>query len=363
MTRITRATVDLDAIRHNLAIARDCSGDARLMAVLKANGYGHGLLRAAEALRDADAFAVSCLAEAGPLRDAGYAHRIVLLEGFFDSDELVVFAHRRLDPVIHAPWQVEVLEQRRLSRALDVWLKVDSGMHRLGFAVNEVAEIHRRLSAAPSVANVRFLTHLACADDLDDPTTERQLRAMDQACVGLPGERSSANSAGTLGWPASRLQWVRPGMMLYGCSPFIDYRDRWGLRNALTLEARLIAVHHYQAGERVGYGGTYTCPEDMAIGVVSIGYGDGYPRQAPNGTPTLVKGVRAPLAGRVSMDMITVDLRDVPDPAVGDRVVLWGDEALPTEEVADYCDSIAYEILCQLTGRVEFRYVGVGYGG
>lgn len=356
MTRVARATVDLAALRHNLRLARRLAPGSRVMAVLKANGYGHGLARAAAALAgEADALAVSCLAEALPLREAGHRHRLILLEGFFGGDELEAFERERLDAVIHSPWQVALLERRPPARPLDVWLKVDSGMHRLGFAPEAVADVHRRLAACPGVAAVRFLTHLACADDRRDEFTRRQLAAFERACAGFAGERSIANSAGTLGWPATHADWVRPGIMLYGCSPFIDGGQRPPLRPAMTLEARVIAINRYCRGERVGYGGTFTCPEDMAVGVVSMGYGDGYPRHAPSGTPVLVGGRETALVGRVSMDMLGVDLRGL-DAEIGERVVLWG-EGLPVETVAERCGTIAYELLCKLTGRVEFRYV------
>lgn len=363
MSRIARATVDLDALRANLAVAREAAPESRVLAVLKANAYGHGLLRAAEALADADGFAVSCLSEAHPLRRAGHRQRIALLEGFFDGDEIEAFAADALEPVIHAPWQLELLAAQPPSRSLDVWIKVDSGMHRLGFPPDEVTEVHRRLIELPGVASVGFVTHLACADDQRDVTTESQVTTFEAALEGIAGERSVANSAAVLGWPDAHGDWVRPGIMLYGCSPFAGYESAPQLRPVLTLEARLIAVREHPAGAPVGYGGTFVCPERMPVGIVSIGYGDGYPRRAPNGTPVLVNGVRCGLAGRVSMDMINVDLRHAPDARAGDRVVLWGEAGLCAEEVAGYCHTISYELLCQLTSRVEFGYTQTGHDG
>lgn len=362
MTRITRATVHVDALRANLAAARAAAPDSRVMAVLKADAYGHGLLAAADALADADGVAVSCLGEAQPLRRAGYHHRILLLEGLFDADEVEAFVADRLDPVVHAPWQLDLLAQHPPSQPLDVWVKVDSGMHRLGFQPRDLADVRERLSQLSGVARIRYITHLACADDRDDPTTRDQLQCFEGALAGLEGERSIANSAAILGWPGAHGDWVRPGIMLYGCSPFADQRGAPALRPALTLEARLIAVQEHEAGARIGYGGTFVCPERMPMGVVSIGYGDGYPRRAPNGTPVLVNGRRVPLAGRVSMDMIHVDLRPAPDAQPGDRVVLWGEEDLRAEEIAAYCQTISYELLCQLTDRVAFQYGGSGDG-
>lgn len=361
MTRVTRATVHLDALRANLARARAAAPGSRMLAVLKADAYGHGLLQAAHAMRDADGFAVSYLGEAEPLRRAGYCQRIVLLEGFFDDDEIEAYAADGLDPVIHSSWQIDLLAAHPPSRALDVWLKVDSGMHRLGFQPGEVAAAAERLRGLDSVASLRVLTHLACADDRHDTTTQEQVRTFNG--LGPSGaERSIANSAAILGWPGAHGDWVRPGIMLYGCSPFADDGERPRLEPALTLEARVIAVTEHEAGARIGYGGTFVCPERMPIGIVSIGYGDGYPRRAPNGTPVLVNGRRAALAGRVSMDMINIDLRNVPDARPGDRVVLWGEDGLRAEEVADYCETISYELLCQLTNRVSFFYRGAESG-
>ncbi|MCO6441807.1 MAG: alanine racemase [Nitrococcus mobilis] len=356
MTRLARATVDLGALRHNLAVARQSAPGARVIAVLKANGYGHGLLQAAAALAQADAFAVSCMTEASRLRLAGYRHRIILLAGYFERDELPLFDRYALDPVIHAEWQMALLERSALYRPLDVWLKVDTGMHRLGFPAGQVREVYQRLRSMPSVASIRFMTHLARADNRRDPTTRVQLEAFEAACQGLPGERSIANSAATLAWPQTHAQWVRPGIMLYGCSPFIDGLESPALRPVQTLEARLLAINYHRQGDLIGYGGIYACPETMPVGVVSIGYGDGYPRHAPSGTPLLVAGREVSLVGRVSMDMLCVDLRSAPHARVGDPVVLWGED-LPVERVAERCGTIAYELLCKLTSRVQFRYM------
>lgn len=356
MTRLARVTVDLSALRHNLALARQSAPGTRVVAVLKANGYGHGLLRVAAALAQADAFAVSCMEEASRLRAAGYQHRIILLAGYFEPDELPLFAQYALDPVIHAEWQLPPLERAALQRPLDVWLKVDTGMHRLGFPTERVREVYQRLRSMPSVASIRFMTHLARADDRRDPMTRVQLEVFESACHGLPGERSIANSAATLAWPQTHAQWVRPGIMLYGCSPFVDGLNCPPLQPAQTLEARLMAVKQYRSGDRIGYGGIYACPEAMPVGIVSIGYGDGYPRHAPSGTPLLLAGREVALVGRVSMDMLCIDLRSAPNAQVGDPVVLWG-KGLPVGRVAEHCGTIAYELLCKVTSRVQFRYV------
>lgn len=355
MSRDTRVEIRASALRHNLQVARQAAPRSRIMAVIKANGYGHGLLRVAAALRHADAFAVTCMEEAVPLREAGYAHPILLLEGVFTPQELELARRFRLDLMVHSEWQLQVLETARPGRPLSVWLKVDSGMHRLGFSPSEVPSVHARLLDMRSVnTNVRFATHLACADDRGSETTSTQVEVFSEATDGLTGEKSLANSAGLLGWPATHVDWVRPGVMLYGVDPFVDGRQPMpDLRPAMTLCSPLIAVNRYKAGERIGYGGTWTCPEDTTVGVIAIGYGDGYPRHAQNGTPVLVNGQEVALVGRVSMDMITVDLSGLEDSvSVGDTAVLWG-EGLPVERVAAHAGTIGYELLCGVTSRVH----------
>lgn len=351
--RPTQAVIDLSALRHNLARVRAAAPHARVMAAIKANAYGHGLIRAARALEGADALGVACLAEAQSLREAGISVPITLLEGFFHADELESIAALNLAVVIHHTSQLQLLEQARLGRPIPVWVKLDTGMHRIGFPPEQAGEVVRRLDRCPNVsALLGLMTHLANADDRQDPTTPRQLARFEQAAAGLPGERSIANSAGVLGWPASHANWVRPGIMLYGASPFVGGRgEAEGLRPVMNLRSELMAVNRLQRGDAVGYGGTWVCPEAMPVGVVAIGYGDGYPRHAPSGTPVLVNGRRVPLIGRVSMDMLSVDLRSQPEAAVGDPVVLWG-EGLAAEEVAEQAGTIAYELFCGVTPRV-----------
>lgn len=355
MTRRTRAVIHVEALQHNLAQARQAAPDSRVMAVIKADGYGHGLLRVAAALRQADAFAVTCLEEAIPLREAGYAHPILLLAGPFEPAELEACRRYRLDIVVHAPWQVALLESAPAGRALSVWLKIDSGMHRLGLQPEQVPEMHQRLSRCAAVnPHVRLLTHMACADDRQDAhSTPRQVQQFLAATEGFGGERSLANSASVLGWPQTHADWIRPGVMLYGVDPFCDQGgERPDLRPAMTLVSPLIAIRHVAAGERIGYGGTWTCPEAMPVGVVAIGYGDGYPRHAPSGTPVLLAGQRSCLLGRVSMDLICIDLRGLEQQArIGDEVVLWG-RGLPVEQIAARCGTIGYELLCGVSPRV-----------
>ena len=355
MTRPVRALIDAAALQSNLGRAREAAGGSRIMAVIKANGYGHGLLTVARALEEADAFALTSLEEALVLRDSGVGHRIVLLEGFFDPDELDVISRHGLDIVVHQSEQLAVLEKARLPRPVAVWLKVDSGMHRLGFAPEETAAAAARVRACAAVDSVGFLSHLSCADDRRSLRTHDQCETFHAALHGLHGPRSLANSAGVLGWQATHLDWVRPGIMLYGVSPFLGGTgSQEGLRPAMTFCTRLVAVNRHRRGDAVGYGGTWTCPEDMPVGVATVGYGDGYPRHAGSGTPVLVNGRRATLAGRVSMDMITIDLRGHPHARVGDPVVLWGDE-LAVEDVAEHAGTIAYELLCAVSERVP-RY-------
>ena len=362
MSRQARAVIDLDAVRDNLGVARAAAGGARVMAVIKSDGYGHGLLQVGRALGDAvDAFAVTDLDEALALRRAGVEQRIVLLQGPFEAAEIPQAAAEQLELVVHSGWQIEALEQARVGAALRLWLKVDTGMHRLGFQPDEVAAAWRRITALPAqkvLPGVGFMTHLACADDRDDPTTYRQLEAFKDACRGLDGPLSAANSAALLGWPETHLDWVRPGIMLYGVSPFSDRQPLdFPLRPAMTMQGRLIAVKQVSAGQKIGYGATWRCPEDMPIGVVSIGYGDGYPRHAPSGTPVAVAGWRAPLVGRVSMDMLAIDLRGMgalPDP--GATVTLWGEQPRP-EAVAESAGTIAYELFCRAPPRVRRVYL------
>lgn len=356
MTRPARASIDLRALRENFDRVRQSAPASQVMAIVKANAYGHGLLPVAQALPDADAFGVVGIEEGITLREAGFDRRIVLLEGPFEPADLNLVSGYRLDVVIHHAEQLAWLEQVPLARPLDVWLKINTGMHRLGFAPAAAADIAARMAALDQVREVRFMTHFACADEPDNPVTATQLERFDTALNGLAGERSLANSAAVLHWPQTHADWVRPGIMLYGASPFsVERAETLGLRPVMTFSSRLIAVNACRKGDTVGYGGSWQCPEDMDIGVAAVGYGDGYPRHAGNGMPVLVNGRRAQLAGRVSMDMITIDLRSVPGSKVGDEVVLWGGE-LPVDEVAAGSGTIAYELLCGISGRVALEY-------
>jgi alanine racemase len=348
------AEIDLSALRHNLERVRAAAPGSRTLAVVKANAYGHGLERAARALSAADGFAVARMSEGVRLRQAGVAQPIVVLEGFLDQEELEAVAAFDLEPVLNSPFQIDLLAHFHPIRKLRCWLKVDSGMHRLGFPVEEALAAHHRLSRLAAVApHSPLITHLSDADAPHLGVTSDQLRRFLPLVEQLGVEASVANSGGILGWPASHRQWVRPGIMLYGASPYPGHTGAdHGLKPVMTLRARVIAINRFQGGEPIGYSRLWSCPEEMSVGVVAIGYADGYPRHAKSGTPVLINGTRAPLVGRVSMDMITVDLRRLPDARVGDWATLWG-EGLPAEDVAAWADTIPYQLTCCITGRVQ----------
>ncbi len=352
MTRPARALLSAQALRHNFGRVRACAPHAKVMAVIKANAYGHGLTWAARVLREADGFAVASVEEGAELRAAQVPQPICLLEGFFDAAELLLIAQQRLAPVIHHAGQMLSLEQAKGVGGLDVWLKVDTGMHRIGFLPEQAVDAAARLAACPAVSRVRWMSHFANADNRFDSATKYQTESFLKLVDGLDVERSLANSAGIVAWPASHLEWVRPGIMLYGASPLIGHSAvELDLKPVMTLQSQLIAVQRRKKGDAIGYGGDWICPEDMPVGVVAIGYGDGYPRHAPPGTPVLVNGARVPLIGRVSMDMTTLDLRALPQARVGDAVVLWG-AGLPVDEVAALTGTISYELLCCVTSRI-----------
>lgn len=355
--RVT-ATIDLAAIRHNLRAVRALAPASRIMAAVKADAYGHGAVAVARTLEAAnvDALAVACLEEAMELRQAHVQTPIALLEGIISGEEAALAVYERLQVVVHDHWQINLLEQLPASAHLSLWFKLDSGMHRLGFPLADVPRLTAVLRRHPSWKLQGWMTHLACADEPDNPYTREQITRYNQALRGVPGARSIANSAGLIAWPETRVDWVRPGLALYGCSPLSERSAKdLGLLPAMCLESRIIALREYDAGEALGYGRRYRCPERMPVAVVSVGYADGMHRAFRDGTPALIRGQRALLAGRVSMDMITLDLRGVVGAQVGDPVLLWG-EGLPAEEIADYAGTLAYELFCGLTQRVRFRH-------
>ncbi len=357
--RVT-ATIDLSAIQHNLAQVRRLAPNSRVMAAVKADGYGHGAVPVSRALEDAgvDTLAVACMEEAQVLLEAHVKAPIALLEGVISSDEAALAAYENLQVVVHDFWQIELLEAMPAASNIALWFKLDTGMHRLGFPLDAVPRLCEVLARHPRWRFQGWITHLARADETDSNATSEQIHAFDEALVGVPGPRSIANSAGLLAWPEARREWVRPGLVLYGASPMPDKSaEDLGFRPALQLASRLLAVRTYEAGSCIGYGAAYVCPERMSVGVVAVGYADGVPRCLHNGTPVKVRGLRAPLIGRVSMDMISIDLRGIPDAQVGDSVLIWG-ESLPAEEIARYAGTIAYELFCGLTNRVRYKYLG-----
>lgn len=348
--------IDLAALTHNLAVVRRHAPDARVMAVVKADAYGHGLLTVAHTLAaHADALAVARLDEALQLRAGGIGAPIAVLEGVFDAEDLQLAADLRLDLVVHHTLQVDLLERVPLPDRVRVWLKVDTGMGRLGVDVEEAGALWRRLSDCPAVAGpVGWMTHLAHARRGECPETDRQLCALAGATMGLGGPRNIANSAGVLAWPRSHADWVRPGIMLYGVSPFAGEQGAdTDLRPVMSLCSELIAVKSLHAGAAVGYGGTWRTPRATCLGVVATGYGDGYPRTLPSGTPVWVNGRPVPLVGRVSMDLLTVDLGPQASETVGARVVLWGNGGASVETLAASIGTIGYELLCRVTPRVQ----------
>lgn len=355
MSRTAVATIHLDALRANLTRIRSLSRGAKVMAVVKADGYGHGLERVARALTDADAFGVAATADGQRLRAAGHRQRVVVLSGPDEPADLAELRRLRLDAVIHHDSQLAWLEADRDPRALRVWLKIDTGMHRLGFAPERAAAVLERLQRIPSIdRDIVLMTHFAASDEFNNAATAAQIARFDDATRGLPGERCLSNSAGVLGWPAARGDWVRTGGLLYGLSVVAGQSGGdLGFEPAMSLSARLIAINRLKRGERVGYAGTYECPEDMDVGVVAIGYGDGYPRSAAAGTVVLIGDQRATLVGRVSMDLVTIDLREATSARVGDPVLLWG-PGLPVEHVAERAGTIAYDLTCGMTKRVLF---------
>ncbi len=355
MPRPIRATISAAALARNLALARAHAAGARLWAVLKANAYGHGVERTARALAAADGFAVLDFEEAARLRSAGTKKPILMLEGFFTPADLPLLHQHALTPVIHHPGQIEALARSKLAGPIDVYLKVNSGMNRLGFRAESVGAAYNALRTHPRVRSVTLMTHFADADGASG--IQAQLERFNATTHGLQAPRSRANSAALLRFPEqTRADWARPGIMLYGCSPFgqtstSQSAESLGLKPAMTLTSELIATQQLQRGERVGYGLTYEAPAALRMGVVACGYADGYPRHAPSGTPVLVNGRRTRTVGRVSMDMIGVDLSDLPEAGIGSPVTLWG-EGLSADEVAACAGTLSYELVCALAPRV-----------
>jgi alanine racemase len=353
MSRNTIARIDLSALCHNLDIVRGLAKESRIVCVIKADAYGHGIKRVARALDHTDIFAVATPEEAQSVREAGWSGRLLLLEGFANSDGFDLARSLGLELVIHQPSQLDLLKENGLREGQRLWIKFDTGMHRLGFPVNEAGALIEAIQAITDATEPVLMTHFACADEPDNPMTLSQIESFDSAVTRYGYEQSLANSAAILNFPQSSRDYVRPGIMLYGISPNSGQSGAdYGLKPVMTLSCEMIAVNYCRKGDRVGYGASFVCANDMRVGVAAIGYGDGYPRHLGSGCPVLVNGKRARLAGRVSMDLITLDLSGHDSAQTGDEVILWG-EGLAVEEVAEWANAIPYELVCGVTGRVD----------
>lgn len=350
MPRPILATIKASALSHNLAVARKCAADSKVWAVVKANAYGHGLTAAARALEGADGFAMLDFEEAIRLRLQGVKKPILLLEGFFKAQDVALLAEYDLTPVVHNLEQIEIFEKTTLAKPIEAYLKVNSGMNRLGFTVDNVRIGWNALHGHEHIREVTVMTHFADADGASG--VQGQLEWFNSLTQPMQGPRCLANSAALLRYPQTHADWVRPGIMLYGCSPFPDQSaEDLGLKPAMTLTTEIIALQNLQAGERVGYGFGFEATEEMTIAIIACGYADGYPRLAPTGTPVLVKGERTRTVGRVSMDMICIDVTSLPEAYIGTPVTLWGD-GLSADEVAASAGTLSYELLCGLAARV-----------
>ena len=352
MPRPLYAKIHLSALKNNFEVARRCAPNSRVLAVIKANGYGHGMLRVARALEAADGFAVLTLDDAIALRTAGFQQMILLLEGFFSADELALLVQYRLTPVIHCREQLETLLHASMSAPLPIFLKANTGMNRLGFKPHEFGAVFDRLHLSANVKDITLMTHFASADEACGVAA--QLKVFEATVKTLNSPHSLANSATILRYPEAHGAWTRPGIMLYGASPFIDQSAaELGLQPAMSLCSEIIAIQTIEAGERVGYGGIFRADQPMRVGVVACGYADGYPRHALTGTPINVDGQRTRTLGRVSMDMLYVDITGLPNARIGGSVTLWGVD-MPVDEVARAAGTISYELLCARAERVPF---------
>ncbi len=358
MSRPTRAVIDLQALRHNYQLAQSLAPESKTIPMVKANAYGHGAVKVSRVLEDiAPAFGVACIEEALELRDAGIKQPMLLLEGAFEASELKLAATKGFWVMVENHQQKEAIINADLPAPLTVWLGIDTGMHRLGFQPDEINQVYQTLSSSRNVSQPIVVTsHFACADDLHSDATAKQIATF-KACAPVTALQSLANSAAILAWPKARREWQRPGYMLYGNSPFAGPQENADkLQPVMAFESAVISLRSIAAGESVGYTANWTAERDSTIATITVGYGDGYPRNASNGTPVLINGVRYPLVGRVSMDMITVDVTELSDVAIGDKAVLWGPE-LPVNEVASYCGTIGYELLTRIPARVPRIYL------
>lgn len=360
MMKMKPATAKISsvALKHNIQTIKQKAPNSKVIAVVKANAYGHGVVFVSAALEEmVDGFGVARLEEALSLRSHGITKPILLLEGFFSEADLPVIAVNNIQTMVHNPEQLTALQRANLPNKIKVWLKIDTGMHRLGFDLHQVDSVYQQLQDCPNVdQNIGLVSHFSRADELHCGYTEKQLTSFLTITQDKVGERSIAASAGILFWQQAHLDWIRPGIIMYGISPNNTPAKEYGLIPVMTLTSSLIAVREHKKGEPVGYGGFWCSNEDTKIGVVAIGYGDGYPRDMPVGTPVYINGRLVPIVGKVSMDMLTVDLGKDAQEQVGDEVILWGKE-LPIEEIAQKSGILSYELITKLTPRVLTEYV------
>lgn len=347
--RPIQALIDIEALKHNLMMVKAFAPNSKVMAIIKANGYGHGIIRVAQQLTAADAYGVASIDEAIVLRHQGFLHRIILLEGLFSEEELSLAITHRLDFVVHSFHQLEWLKTLDKNTPINLWVKFDTGMHRLGFDIKDELKVRQAINQLACPVHLQLISHLASAD-CSPEFTQKQFDAFEQIADHWPCSKSLANSAAIQLYPQSHLQWVRPGIMLYGACSFKPTTP--DLKPVMTLKSQITSLKWIESGESVGYGNQWTAEQKTLVAVVAVGYGDGYPRHAPNGTPVLVHGEKMPLIGRVSMDMITVDVTALSETvSVGDTAILWGAE-LSVDEVAESAGTIGYELLCAVTKRV-----------
>lgn len=348
------AAIDSDAFKHNLLQVRKAAPKSKVLAMVKADAYGHGFKHLADVLDEADALGVARLEEALRLREYGVKRQIVVMDGVITQEELLAVAKNNFALVIHNAACLQLIQQTNLENKLSVWLKIDTGMHRLGVPPEEVSDFIDELNNTGKLnLPIGLMSHFAQADERQHAYTSQQIQCFNQTVQSFQGPKSLANSAGILAWPESHVDWVRPGIMLYGVSPFaeevgLDYQ----LKPVMTLQSPIIAIRQLKKGDAIGYGSTWACPKDMTVGVVAMGYGDGYPRHIAAGTPVLVNQQQTSILGRISMDMLTIDLSEQANAAVGDAVILWG-KGLPIEYIARSANTIAYELLCQVTARAK----------
>lgn len=351
------AKISSVALKHNIQTIKQKAPHSKIIAVVKANAYGHGVVFVSSAVEaEVDCFGVARLEEALSLRSNGITKPILLLEGFFCDKDLPVIAVNNIQTVVHSREQLQALQEAKLPNPINVWLKIDTGMHRLGVDLDQVDMFYQALKNSPNVNDIGFVSHFSRADELSSDYTALQLERFLQSTKNKTGERTIAASGGILFWEQSHLDWIRPGIIMYGISPLNTPAEEYNLTPVMTLTSSLISVKNHKKGEPVGYGGTWISDKDTKIGVVAIGYGDGYPRDVPMGTPVYLNGRRVPIVGKVSMDMLTVDLGIDSQDQVGDEVILWG-KALPIEEIAELSGILSYELITKLTPRVLTEYI------